>query len=43
MGREITRALAKEKDFVLVGACDIQEVGKDVGVLAGTAPFGVLI
>ncbi|MEN3183871.1 MAG: 4-hydroxy-tetrahydrodipicolinate reductase [Atribacterota bacterium] len=41
MGREIVRALAQEKDLTLVGACDLQEVGKDVGILAGLAPLGV--
>ncbi|WP_017872507.1 4-hydroxy-tetrahydrodipicolinate reductase [Candidatus Caldatribacterium saccharofermentans] len=43
MGREIVRTLAREKDFVLVGACDVQEVGQDAGVLSGVGPLGVLI
>ncbi len=43
MGREVVRALVKEEDFTLVGACDIQEVGKDAGVLVGVAPLGVLV
>lgn len=43
MGREIARALMQEEDLTLVGACDLREVGKDVGVLAGLAPLGVSV
>lgn len=43
MGREVVRAVAQEEDLELVGACDVCEVGKDAGVLAGIAPLGIPI
>ncbi|MEN3202446.1 MAG: 4-hydroxy-tetrahydrodipicolinate reductase [Atribacterota bacterium] len=43
MGQEVVRALIREQDLKLVGACDIQEVGKDAGVLASAVPLGVVI
>lgn len=41
MGREVIRAVAREKDIELVGAVDVTHIGEDCGVLAGLEPNGV--
>ena len=43
MGKEIIRTLATENDLALVGACDVEKVGSDAGVLAGIHPLGVIV
>lgn len=41
MGIEVVRAVKKEKDMQLVGACDLKNVGVDIGELAGIGPQGI--
>lgn len=43
MGREVVKAISKEKDLELVGAVDPKEVGADAGALAGIGLLGVQI
>lgn len=43
MGREVVRAVASQPDMVLVGACDLKNVGKDAGEVAGIDSLGVEI
>ena len=43
MGGEVIRAIKKEKDIQLVGACDIEHVGIDAGEFAAVGPIGVEI
>lgn len=43
VGREVVKAVSKEKDLQLVGAVDIAEVGVDAGTLVGIKPAGVEI
>ncbi|MDI6709378.1 MAG: 4-hydroxy-tetrahydrodipicolinate reductase [Thermoanaerobacterales bacterium] len=43
MGREVVRAVTREKDLELVGAVDVSHIGEDCGVLAGLEPNGVLV
>ena len=43
MGQEIAKAVLAAEDLELVGAVDLFGKGKDVGVLIGTTPNGVLI
>lgn len=43
MGREVVRALLREKDLRLAGAYDVAEVGQDTGVLAGIGPLGIAV
>lgn len=41
MGREVVRAVSREKDLELVGAVDVAHIGEDSGALAGMEPNGV--
>jgi len=41
MGREVVKAVSKEKDLELVGAVDIAEIGVDAGSLVGINPMNV--
>jgi len=43
MGREVVKAVSKEKDMELVGAVDLKEVGVDAGTVAGVVILGVQI
>lgn len=43
MGREVAKAVHEAADMELVGACDLQAAGKDVGELAGLGPVNVVI
>lgn len=43
MGREVVKAISKEKDMELVGAVDPNETGKDAGILAGIDSLGIKI
>ncbi|MCX7831740.1 MAG: 4-hydroxy-tetrahydrodipicolinate reductase [Actinobacteria bacterium] len=43
MGREVVKAVSSQTDLILVGACDIKNVGKDAGEVAGIGAIGVLI
>lgn len=43
MGREVVKAVSKEKDLDLVGAVDIAEIGVDAGSLVGIKPVGIEI
>ncbi len=43
MGREVIKAIIKEKDMEVVGAVDINETGIDAGTMAGIASLGVRI
>ena len=41
MGREVVKAVSQANDMALVGACDQQGIGEDVGSLAGIGPLAV--
>jgi 4-hydroxy-tetrahydrodipicolinate reductase len=43
MGKEIIKAVIKDQQLSLVGACDVAEVGKDAGEVAGVGKIGVVI
>lgn len=43
MGREILKGLSQAGDVEIVGAIDIQNIGKDAGELAGVGPLGVQV
>lgn len=43
MGSEVVRAIKKEPDMKLVGACDVQNIGIDVGEMAAVGPMGIEI
>jgi 4-hydroxy-tetrahydrodipicolinate reductase len=41
MGLEVVRAVARDSELELTGAVDLQEIGQDIGKLAGLPPLGV--
>jgi len=43
MGREVIKAVLKEKDLNLVGAIDVKEIGADAGEMVGSTSNGVKI
>lgn len=43
MGREIIKGLSQVEDVQIVGAIDIQNIGKDAGELAGISTLGVQV
>lgn len=43
MGREVVKAVSTQKDMELVAACDLKEIGRDAGRLAGLDNLGVVI
>jgi 4-hydroxy-tetrahydrodipicolinate reductase len=43
MGREIIKGLSQFADIQIVGAIDIQNIGKDAGDLAGISSLGVIV
>ncbi|MFZ5752883.1 MAG: 4-hydroxy-tetrahydrodipicolinate reductase [Bacillota bacterium] len=43
MGQEIIKGISKTDDIQLVGACDVQNVGKEIGELTGLKPLGVQV
>ncbi|NLI69481.1 MAG: 4-hydroxy-tetrahydrodipicolinate reductase [Firmicutes bacterium] len=43
MGREAIRAISEQNTLRLVGALDIRDSGKDVGLLIGSRPLGIEI
>ena len=43
MGREMTSRLLKEDDLKIIGGYDINNIGKDAGLIAGCAPAGAKI
>lgn len=43
MGREVVKAVSREKDMVVAAAVDRNQIGSDAGVLAGIGPLQVPI
>lgn len=43
MGKEVVRAVTKEKDMCVCGGADVVNVGQDVGEIAGAGKLGVSV
>ncbi len=43
MGQEVIRGIHKTGDIQIVGACDVQNVGKELGELIGLKPLGIQV